>query len=168
MASFDFDAVDHITFAALGEPGNRVFLIQATYGEQNMVLKLEKTQVRSMCSLIAELLEGAGRPGHLPEDHALHEPVDIAWIAGAFAVQYDELIERVIINIESFDDIDADVLETPDTARIVITREQAADLIINGTTLVESGRPPCPLCGFPLDPTGHACPRTNGNRPPKL
>jgi hypothetical protein len=34
--------------------------------------------------------------------------------------------------------------------------------------LVEQGRPPCPLCGYPLDPEGHACPRTNGHRAPSL
>lgn len=168
MPSFDFDEVDHLTFAAVGEPGSRVFLLQASNATLAMTLKLEKTQVRSLCSHVADLLEGLGRPGQLPEDHDLHEPYDVAWIAGPISVHFDELIERIIINIESFDAIDADVLETPETARIACTREQAADLIINGTSLVESGRPPCPLCGFPLDPSGHACPRTNGNRPPTL
>ena len=47
-----------------------------------------------------------------------------------------------------------------------MTREQAAALAIRGTELVEAGRPPCPLCGYPLDARGHVCPRTNGNRPP--
>ena len=28
--------------------------------------------------------------------------------------------------------------------------------------VVAAGRPPCPLCGFPLDPEGHICPRLNG------
>jgi uncharacterized repeat protein (TIGR03847 family) len=53
-----------------------------------------------------------------------------------------------------------------DEVRLSMSREQAAALAIRGTQLVESGRPPCPLCGFPLDPRGHACPRTNGHRPP--
>jgi uncharacterized repeat protein (TIGR03847 family) len=168
MPSFDFDAVDHLTFAAVGEPGSRVFLLQAANATNVMTLKLEKSQVRSMCAYIKELLEGLGRPGHLPEDHELREPYEISWVAGPIAVHYDEALERIIIDIESLDAIDADVLETPATARIACTREQGADLIINGTSLVESGRPPCPLCGFPLDPSGHACPRTNGNRPPAL
>jgi len=30
--------------------------------------------------------------------------------------------------------------------------------------LVAAGRPPCPFCGFPLDPGGHVCPRANGYR----
>ena len=28
--------------------------------------------------------------------------------------------------------------------------------------VVQAGRPPCPQCGAPLDPTGHFCPRRNG------
>ncbi|MGH9041277.1 MAG: DUF3090 family protein, partial [Acidimicrobiia bacterium] len=28
---------------------------------------------------------------------------------------------------------------------------------------VVAGRPPCPLCGGPLDPEGHVCPKLNGH-----
>jgi hypothetical protein len=31
--------------------------------------------------------------------------------------------------------------------------------------VVAAGRPPCPLCTAPMDPTGHICPRTNGHHP---
>ena len=30
--------------------------------------------------------------------------------------------------------------------------------------LVAAGRPPCPICGQPLDPDGHVCPRSNGHK----
>ena len=30
--------------------------------------------------------------------------------------------------------------------------------------VVSAGRPPCPLCGLPLDTDGHVCPRQNGHR----
>jgi uncharacterized repeat protein (TIGR03847 family) len=30
--------------------------------------------------------------------------------------------------------------------------------------VVSAGRPACPFCGQPLDPTGHICPRANGYR----
>lgn len=29
-------------------------------------------------------------------------------------------------------------------------------------TVVSAGRPPCPFCGQPLEPSGHLCPRANG------
>ncbi|MDQ1367417.1 MAG: hypothetical protein QOE57_3459, partial [Acidimicrobiaceae bacterium] len=53
-------------------------------------------------------------------------------------------------------------------ARFGATRTQVAALARRGMELVEAGRPLCPLCGFPLDSEGHACPRTNGNRSPTL
>lgn len=168
MPSFEFEEVDHLTFATLGEPGNRVFLFQAGFEDRLMTLKLEKEQVRTICSYISELLGDLSRPGHLPDDLELRQPADIAWVIGPIAVLVDEETEKFILTFESFNLPESDVIEAPDFARVVATKEQAASLIIHGTTLVESGRPPCPLCGYPLDPSGHACPRTNGNRPPKL
>ena len=57
--------------------------------------------------------------------------------------------------------------EDGDVARCTITRAQAAGFAIRATTLVEAGRPPCPLCGLPLDPSGHGAlgPTATGPRP---
>jgi uncharacterized repeat protein (TIGR03847 family) len=50
-------------------------------------------------------------------------------------------------------------------ARIGLTRAQAATIARVGAELVTSGRPACGLCGRPMDPEGHSCPRTNGHKP---
>lgn len=50
--------------------------------------------------------------------------------------------------------------------RLGLSRTQAAAIVRRGWDLVRSGRPTCALCGHPIDPDGHACPRTNGHRPP--
>jgi hypothetical protein len=34
---------------------------------------------------------------------------------------------------------------------------------VRAARIVAAGRPPCPLCGAPLDPQGHICPRRNGH-----
>jgi uncharacterized repeat protein (TIGR03847 family) len=52
-------------------------------------------------------------------------------------------------------------------ARVALTREQAAGVIEHGKRLLRRGRPPCPLCGFPLT-DDHSCPKTNGHRAPAL
>ncbi len=52
-------------------------------------------------------------------------------------------------------------------ARLALTREQAAGVIEHGKRLLRGGRPPCPLCGFPLGEE-HSCPKTNGHRAPAL
>ena len=48
-------------------------------------------------------------------------------------------------------------------ARLYLTAAQARAMAARGATAVERGRPPCPLCGGPLDPSGHVCPRLNGH-----
>jgi uncharacterized repeat protein (TIGR03847 family) len=48
-------------------------------------------------------------------------------------------------------------------ARLYFTAAQARAMATRGSAAVESGRPPCPLCGGPLDPSGHICPRLNGH-----
>jgi len=48
-------------------------------------------------------------------------------------------------------------------ARLYFTAAQARALAARGSAAVQRGRPPCPLCGGPLDPTGHVCPRLNGH-----
>jgi len=48
-------------------------------------------------------------------------------------------------------------------ARLYCTAAQARAMASRGSAAVEGGRPPCPLCGGPLDPSGHVCPRLNGH-----
>ena len=42
-------------------------------------------------------------------------------------------------------------------------RWQARSFVERAVRVLGSGRPPCPLCGQPLDPQGHLCPRRNGH-----
>ena len=69
---------------------------------------------------------------------------------------------------ESGDDGDDDptlagVEEEGYLARLYLTAAQARAMAARGSAAVERGRPPCPLCGGPLDPSGHVCPRLNGH-----
>jgi len=168
--SFDMDAVEHFTVGAIGEPGSRLFLMQFQQGTVLATLKVEKQQVSALCSYLGELLADSPSPGHLPEDMALRTPLDIDWVAGALGASYDEVADRITFLIEEagLSELESESIDTNASARCMVTREQAAAFAIHGTSLVESGRPPCPLCGHPLDPSGHACPRTNGHRPPSL
>jgi uncharacterized repeat protein (TIGR03847 family) len=164
--SFGFDLVSHFTVGTIGEPGRRVFLLQVGNDDAVVTLKAEKQQIAALCDFIGTLVAELARPGHLPEDLELRGPVDVAWVAGSIAATYDEITDRVAVVVEEAEFADA-TEEADGVLRFEITREQAAAVAIRGTSLVEAGRPPCPLCGAPLDPAGHACPRTNGHRPPQ-
>jgi len=48
--------------------------------------------------------------------------------------------------------------------KVTLDPPQARAFARRSLSIVAAGRPPCPFCGGPLDPTGHICPRANGYR----
>ena len=160
--SLDLGDVDRFAVGTRGAVGRRVFLLQCRSDTTVLTLKVEKQQVAVLAEYLGRLLKDLPRPGHLPEDLDLEEPAEPHWVVGTLGVSYEELIDRVVLVAEAL----VAEEEEGDTARFTVTREQAAAFAVRATTLVEAGRPPCPLCGLPLDPSGHQCPRTNGHRPP--
>ena len=97
-------------------------------------------------------------------------PVEPAWVVGQIAVGTAEpgeimiLVEELVIPDDDEDDDDEsfEIFEESGarcTANITIA--QAANFIRTVDQLVSQSRPPCRICGGPLDPDGHACPRLN-------
>jgi uncharacterized repeat protein (TIGR03847 family) len=167
----DYDAPDHCTAGVVGEVGNRLFLFYVRQGLEETTVKVEKQQVSVLAGYLGRIVKELGRPGHLPDDLTFYGNEDPEWVVGTIGVSYDEEIDRIVIVLEEVggeieDEEDEDDDESGHVLRIALSREQAAAFAIHATRLVEAGRPPCPLCGLPLDPSGHDCPRTNGHRPP--
>jgi uncharacterized repeat protein (TIGR03847 family) len=61
------------------------------------------------------------------------------------------------------DEDDDEDEDGPDLLRVRITAAAARGFIERAEKVVAGGRLPCPLCGQPLDPRGHICPRRNGH-----
>jgi uncharacterized repeat protein (TIGR03847 family) len=159
-SSFEIPEVDHLTTGAIGPPGQRVFYLQARHGAQVVTLRLEKAQVAALVAYLAGMLSDMPPPGELPAAMDLIEPVVAEWVVASLGVSYDEDVDRVVILAEEL----VEEGDEPARARITATREQVAALSMRGAEAVAAGRPPCPLCGQPLDPEGHTCPRLNGHR----
>ena len=160
---YDFDAPDHCTIGVIGEVGNRLFLFYCRQGLTETTVKVEKQQIAVLSGYLGRIVKELGRPGHLPEDLEFYGTEEYEWVVGTIGVSYDEELDRIVIVLEEIGDEDE---ESGRVLRVALSREQAAAFAIHATTLVEAGRPPCPLCALPLDPAGHICPRTNGHRPP--
>lgn len=167
--SFEIPEVDHLTTGTVGPAGQRVFYLQARRAEQLVTLRVEKSQVAALVAYLSALLADLSPPGELPTDMELEEPVVAEWVVGSLGVTYDEDIDRVILVADEMADGEAEAEAEADAevgrVRIVATREQIAALSLHGASVVEAGRPPCPLCGQPLDPEGHVCARLNGHHP---
>lgn len=164
---FEFEHPSRVIVGTVGEPGQREFYLQAREGEVVVTLKVEKQQVAALAIHLGELLRDLARPGHVDDEGTVDLEVFIepSFVVGGLGVAYDAEQDRILIMTQEI--TGGDELEDRAEARFALTREQAVSLAVLGTRLVESGRPPCPLCGFPLDPRGHNCPRTNGHGAPR-
>ena len=49
-----------------------------------------------------------------------------------------------------------------DVVRVQLEPNAALQFASSAIAVVQAGRPPCPNCGEPLEPTGHFCTRRNG------
>jgi uncharacterized repeat protein (TIGR03847 family) len=82
--------------------------------------------------------------------------IDLSSIEGLAGSPASELLA-------AFEGVDDDDDEGPDTLRVRLTPAEARGFVNRALTVVAAGRLPCPLCGQPLDPQGHICPRRNGH-----
>jgi uncharacterized repeat protein (TIGR03847 family) len=180
-AAFDFAEPDHITAGAIGPPGERVFYLQARQAGEVVSLRLEKQQVAALCDYLAGILADlAPVTEELPDQLDLIEPVLAEWVVGALAVAYEEADDRIVLVAEEFvaeiDDEDDDDesgdrddgpelfgadAEPPSTARFRMSRAQVLAMVRHAATVVTAGRDICQICGRPMDPAGHLCPRNN-------
>lgn len=173
-SSFDFDAPDHVAAGAVGPPGERVFYLQARQGAEVVSLRLEKQQVAALCEYLAGILADlAVVTEPVPESAELIEPVLPEWVVGALAVAYEEAQDRILLVAEEFvpdEEGEDDALASLEdlafekgtaTARFRLTRAQVDALVRHAMGVVVAGRALCPVCGRPMDPAGHFCPRNN-------
>jgi len=163
------DPVDHITVDALGKPGQRIFYIQATKGNQKITLLIEKIQLQALLEGIKEFLDKIHN--HLPEntkpevsfqenDMQIQPPVDPLFHAGDMGLAYDENRDLACIfaHEAQFSEEEGRVV------RFWCSRAQMTVIARWGAIVVRRGRPICPQCRQPIEPEGHFCPKKNGHK----
>ncbi len=180
MPPRDLDPVTRLTADAVGEPGQRTFLIQAASGPDQITLLVEKQQVQVLAErVIAWLPELANDrpedPGEVrvaeASDLSLSEPLEPDFRVGQLALTYDPDRDRVVVVAtelvaeEEQRQERQELGREPQEVRLWVTRPQLRVMARHGAQVVQQGRPPCPLCGNPLDVGGHVCPAQNGHRP---
>ena len=168
---FDLNPVDRITTDAIGEPGKRVCYLQARKGRQLVTVICEKEHVAALAMAIERVLLSLAdddADAVIEPDPIIHEGMDLEYPlepifrTGRVNMGYDQDSEMlVIIAYELVDEVDEDLASV---ARFWATQAQMRAFSIHGQEVVEAGRPMCTMCGEPIDPEGHFCPRKNGDR----
>ena len=177
---FLFDRPTRFVAGTVGQPGERTFYLQASDASGRVVsVALEKTQVQVLADRMSDLLdEVASRAGTvIPPDAELDDlepltaPVDEEFRVAAMGLAWDGEAQAVVVEAVAATDepVDEDVIlsdseEGPDALRVTISPGAARAFVARARRVVAAGRPSCPLCSLPLDPSGHVCPRQNGYR----
>lgn len=187
---YAFEPPERFVAGTVGPPGERTFFLQARGGGRLVSVALEKVQVVLLAEKLEELLgeaqrrfgvdvaQGAVAP---TDNEPLDTPLDEEFRVGTLGLAFDVDSTTVVIEAiaagddeaeasegtdgdEADDEQTADRDEDRDRLRVRLTPQEARAFIERARRVVASGRPPCPLCGQPLDPRGHLCPRHNGYR----
>lgn len=155
MTTFEEPTV--FTVGTVGAPGQRVFYLQAGDDSELVSVKLEKQQMLALSEYLSGLLADLppnGESGDAPE---LVDPGEEDFVVGNIGVAYDNDRDRIVVVAEELVPED----ETGELLRVAVSRNQVRSLIDRAEFLMAGGRPPCRVCGAPIDPGGHACPRAN-------
>jgi uncharacterized repeat protein (TIGR03847 family) len=179
---FAFDPPERFVAGTVGQPGQRTFYLQASGSGRTVSVALEKVQVSALAERLDELLDEVRRrqgsesivpavaPPQLEDVAPLDSPIDEEFRVGTLALAWDDDDSLVIIEAQSVTDEDpeaaggpSDVETDADMLRVRLSPAVARAFAKRALRVVAAGRPPCPLCGNPLDPEGHICPRQNGH-----
>jgi len=174
-----FDRPDRFVAGTVGQPGDRTFYLQASGEGRTVSVALEKVQVTLLADRLEELLGEVHRRLGVPppveptddDNEPLDTPVDEEFRVGAMGLAWDGDAGLVVVEAQAAGDEPADestiledVEDGPDVLRVRITSAEAIAFVQRARRVLSAGRPPCPLCGLPLDASGHICPRQNGYR----
>ena len=181
MPVLEFDPPERFVAGTVGPPGQRTFFLQVSAGPRLASVSLEKEQLIILADRVNDLLDdfAAGEAtepvAELVEDVApLATPIEDEFRVGTMSLGWDA--DRRVVIVECHDgqtEVEVDeegepVIEPGQPAesetvlRVVIEPASARAFARRCTKVVAAGRPPCPFCGGPLDPSGHICPRANG------
>lgn len=176
-----FRQPDRFVAGTVGEPGDRTFYLQASEDVRTISVTIEKQQVEVLAERLGSLLEevanrfGAEIPEDAPDElldvDPLDVPVEEEFRVGTMGLGWDAESSAVVIELLAVTEGEVDetvVLddteEGPDAVRVFLSPTEARAFAARANRVLSAGRKPCPLCGEPLDPEGHICPRQNGYR----
>ena len=158
----EFNSIDSLRAEALGEPGSRTFRILVSGGGRSAVLWLEKDLLFQLSLAVKRLLTTVAEAEDPAPDDT--EPSNtpgpnVEMQIGKLQLGHHGGSGKFLI--EAYD-AEADE-ESPPAVRVWANRGHLDSLATEALDVCAAGRPLCPLCGGPIDKTGHACPRRNGH-----
>ena len=169
-------AVANIVAVTFGEPGNRTFKLDVQAGSATCSVWMEKEQLLQLAVYLRDLVERLS-PEERKRDGDLHQEtwsggeLNVDFKAGQMLLSHDA--ESNGFYLQAYErEADEPAQEQgqgneenaeTESVGFWITTPQASVLGEEALKICAAGRPTCFLCGQPINPEGHACPRSNGH-----
>jgi uncharacterized repeat protein (TIGR03847 family) len=160
----NYGEVNLLSPVAVGTPGKRTFFLAVSREENWLRIWLEKQDLQALALGIRQLLIS------LPKDVLFSYPnvgtSATQMSAGLPEAEYDlfelelswqdnQVILNITVEVSGHRKQGQSALHLkPTVAKLKQFGEEAEQICA-------AGRPTCPLCGGPIDPTGHICPSRN-------
>ena len=164
---YKLGAAQSVTAETFGRPGRRTFRLVAEAGRAQSYIWLEKEQLFQLGiylqQAVTQLGEEAQSRSSAPGEAAWGgEPLEQEFHARQMQLQYDQDANCFLVRAFEGDEDDPDA-GAQTSISFWMTMAQCSNLANEALRICASGRPPCFLCGAPIDPGGHRCARANGH-----
>ena len=171
QVKYPLGTLSRIEAVSFGQPGRRTFRIDLHSGSAFCSMWLEKEQLFQLGMYLRDFIAGLSAEEKARES----SPQERAWgggeetidfKAGQMYLSHDRETNSFYMQAHERETEEAQAGSTLQEAQSVsfwMTLPQATELAEESLRICASGRPTCFLCGQPINPEGHACPRANGH-----
>lgn len=172
----DLGLVDNVVAESIGKPGERTFKVTAQSRRGRAVVWMEKEQLFQVALAIRQFTAATEQPTdperYQPEMPAPPAPAEIEFRAKEMSLRHDRSTDIFTVEAANVDsdaardaaaETETDDEATPVAIQFSFSRPSGVKLSEQAIEVCAAGRPRCQLCGGPIDPEGHVCPRKNGH-----
>ena len=169
---YPLGALSSIDAETFGEPGRRTFRLVLKAGAANISVWLEKEQLFQLGVSLQEAVrrlsdEQRAGPSGPAEPEWSGEELSLEFKARQMLLKYETSGNAFYVEAHEGDEEAGEQNPGQDregaSVSCGISISQSVTLAEEALKICAAGRPPCFLCGLPIDPGGHICPRANGH-----
>ena len=173
---YPLGAVSSIEVLTFGEPGLRTFRLDVHSGPAYCSIWMEKEQLFQLGVYLQDRVgrltpEEREKESDLQEESWSGGELTVDFKAGQMLLSHDQDGHAFYLQAYERETDEPAQEESPrndgpgntESVGFWITTAQAGVLGEQALKICAAGRPTCFLCGQPINPDGHACPRANGH-----
>ena len=163
---YPLGSLSSIEARTFGEPGQRTFHMAIQAGPAYGTVWLEKEQLFQLGVYLQDTLQSLSeedreRPSQPREPEWSGEVATIDFKVAQLLLSHDASANSFYLL--AYEGEDEESTDEAASVSFWITIDQAERLAEEALRICASGRPRCFLCGLPINPEGHVCPRSNGH-----